>query len=46
MTGPLQIEKSEQGKTVYRLTSHRRTLSETDIVSLINLIGLHEPPCE
>ncbi|MEN8245513.1 MAG: MaoC family dehydratase [Thermodesulfobacteriota bacterium] len=44
MSNPLQIEKNEHGKTVYRLTSHRRTLSETDIVTFVNLIGLHEPP--
>ena len=44
MHSPLVIEKNDQGKTVYRLTSHRRTLSETDIVNFVNLIGLHEPP--
>lgn len=44
MPGPLQIIENEQAKTVYRLTSHKRTLSETDIVNFVNLIGLHEPP--
>ena len=44
MYSPLKIEKSDQGKTIYKLTSHRRTLSETDIVHFVNLIGLHEPP--
>jgi len=44
MLSPLQIEKNDQGKSIYRLTSHRRTLSETDIVNFVNLIGLHEPP--
>jgi acyl dehydratase len=29
---------------MYRLTSHRRTITETDIVNFVNLIGLHEPP--
>jgi acyl dehydratase len=40
----LKIETNEQGKTVYRLTSHRRTITETDIVNFVNLVGLHEPP--
>ena len=44
MPNPLVIEKNDQGKTAYRLTSHKRTLSETDIVNFVNLIGLHEPP--
>jgi len=29
---------------MHRLTSHRRTLTETDIVNFVNLVGLHEPP--
>ena len=44
MYSPLKTEKDDQGKTVYRLTSHKRTLSETDIVNFVNLTGLHEPP--
>jgi len=44
MLSPLQMEKNDQGKSIYRLTSHRRTLSETDIVNFVNLIGLHKPP--
>ena len=44
MSGPLQIKENEQGKTVYQLVSHRRTISETDIVNFVNLVGLHEPP--
>jgi acyl dehydratase len=44
MPSPLQVEKNDQGKIIYRLTSHRRTLAETDIVNFVNLIGLHEPP--
>lgn len=28
---------------VVRLVSHRRTISETDIVNFVNLVGLHEP---
>jgi acyl dehydratase len=34
----------EDGQRVYRLVSHRRTITETDIVSFVNLVGLHEPP--
>lgn len=44
MSGHVQIEGNEKGKTVYRLTSYRRTITETDIVTFVNLIGLHEPP--
>jgi acyl dehydratase len=44
MTGHVRIEKGEKDETVYRLTSHRRTITETDIVNFVNLIGLHEPP--
>jgi len=44
MPSTLVIEENDQGKTVYRLTSHRRTISETDIVNFVNLTGLHEPP--
>jgi len=29
---------------MYRLSSHRRTITETDIVNFVNLTGLHEPP--
>ena len=44
MSGNVQIGVNDQNKTVFRLTSHRRTLSETDIVNFVNLIGLHEAP--
>ncbi len=44
MTVPVQIESNDQNKTVYRVTTHRRTITETDIVNFVNLIGLHEPP--
>ena len=44
MSGPLRIEQDEAGATVYHLRSHRRTLTETDIVHFVNLVGLHEPP--
>lgn len=44
MSAPLRIEESASGGTVYRTRSHRRTLTETDIVSFVNLVGLHEPP--
>jgi len=38
------MEKSEKGGVVYHLTSHRRTVTETDLVNFVNLVGLHEPP--
>jgi len=44
MSGHVQIEVNEKGETVYHLISHRRTITETDIVNFVNLIGLHEPP--
>jgi acyl dehydratase len=44
MAGHVRIEKGEKDEAVYRLTSHRRTITETDIVNFVNLIGLHEPP--
>ena len=44
MAERLRIEKNDKNETVYRLSSHRRTLSETDIVNFVNLVGLHEPP--
>ena len=44
MAGQLRMEKGENGEWVYCLSSHRRTLTETDIVNFVNLVGLHEPP--
>ena len=44
MSGHVRIEENENGEFVYRVTSHRRTISETDIVNFVNLVGLHEPP--
>jgi len=44
MAGHVRIEVGENDESVYRLASHRRTITETDIVSFVNLIGLHEPP--
>ena len=44
MAGRVRIEKGEKDEAVYCLTSHRRTITETDIVNFVNLIGLHEPP--
>jgi acyl dehydratase len=44
MTRRVRIEKNENGEAVYCLDSHRRTITETDIVTFVNLIGLHEPP--
>ncbi len=40
----IRIEETEGEGAVVRLTSHRRTLTETDIVNFVNLVGLHEPP--
>jgi acyl dehydratase len=40
----VRIEQSASGEPVCRYTSHRRTLTETDIVNFVNLVGLHEPP--
>jgi len=39
-----RVEEDESGEPVYHLTSHRRTVTETDIVNFVNLVGLHEPP--
>ena len=44
MSRPVRIEETDTGVSVYCLTSHRRTLTETDIVNFVNLVGLHEPP--
>ena len=44
MTQKITIEVNENKKSIYRLTSHRRTITETDIVNFVNLVGLHEPP--
>lgn len=40
----LKIETDDLGKTACRLKTHRRTITETDIVTFVNLMGLHEPP--
>ncbi len=38
------IPKTEiEKKSVHRFTTHRRTITETDIVNFVNLVGLHEP---
>jgi acyl dehydratase len=44
MAGHVRIEMGEKNQPVYCLTSHRRTITETDIVNFVNLTGLHEPP--
>lgn len=44
MSGHVRIEENDSGELVYRVTSHRRTITETDIVSFVNLVGLHEAP--
>ena len=40
MSGHVRIEENETGELVYRVTSHRRTITETDIVNFVNLVGL------
>jgi len=44
MSGHVRIEENQSGELVYRATSHRRTIPETDIGNFVNLVGLHEPP--
>jgi len=44
MTRQVQTEQGSSGETIHRMKSHRRTLTETDIVNFVNLVGLHEPP--
>ena len=44
MSGHVRIEVNDSGELVYRVTSHRRTITETDIVNFVNLVGLHEAP--
>ena len=44
MYGEVKVSVNDQGKTVVRMTTHRRTITETDIVHFVNLMGLHEPP--
>ena len=44
MPGQIQIQENDQVKTLYRFSSHRRTITETDIVNFVNLVCLHEPP--
>ena len=36
-------ENDTSSKNIYRFKSARRTITETDIVTFINLVGLHEP---
>ncbi len=44
MCNDLQNIENEQNKIVYSFVSHRRTITETDIVNFVNLTGLHAPP--
>ena len=44
MANDVRIDANGDDGPVYRLASHRRTITETDIVTFVNLIGLHEPP--
>jgi acyl dehydratase len=44
MPTPLRIETDDNGLRHYHRSSHRRTLTESDIVGFVNLVGLHEPP--
>ncbi len=40
------IQKKSQGenRNVYSFVSHRRTITETDLVNFVNLTGLHTAP--
>jgi acyl dehydratase len=44
MPALVRIEEGGDAAPVYCLSSHRRTITETDIVNFVNLVGLHEPP--
>ena len=44
MSRSVRVQNREKKEAVYCLTSHRRTITETDIVNFVNLVGLHEPP--
>ncbi len=44
MSNDIQIKEDEQNKIVYSFVSHRRTITETDLVNFVNLTGLHAPP--
>lgn len=37
-------ESENREKSIYRFTTARRTITETDIVNFVNLVGLYEPP--
>ena len=43
MTEQNNAAGEEVTKNIYRFKSARRTITETDIVNFINLVGLHEP---
>ena len=36
-------KSKKREKTTYHFTTARRTITETDIVNFVNLVGLHEP---
>jgi len=40
----LEEHFNEAERKIHRFTTARRTISETDIVSFVNLAALHEPP--
>ena len=44
MSDKIQKIKLENNRTVYRFVSHRRTITETDLVNFVNLTGLHAAP--
>jgi len=37
------MTQASHGEPVQRFKTHRRTISETDIVTFVNVVGLHEP---
>jgi acyl dehydratase len=44
MPNPFTSRVEDDGRRLWALRSHRRTITETDIVNFVNLVGLHEPP--
>jgi len=44
MTDPKIESSNPTNKFIVRKTTSRRTITETDIVTFVNVVGLHEPP--
>ena len=43
MSHQFKIGMNDKNRIILRLSSHRRTIKETDIINFVNLIGLYEP---